>query len=91
MKLKIRIVVEESKNNFSAYSPDVLGCVAVGDTREDIENNMREALSHHIYENLKDGLSISEIIIWDKDFNPPKKDKQNFVSNYLFQPQVIPA
>jgi len=41
------IVIEKTDTGYSAYSPDVDGCVATGATREEVENNMREALQFH--------------------------------------------
>jgi len=52
------IVVEDAGNNFSAYSPDLLGCVATGATREEAEKNMYEAIQLHIEGLLEDGLPI---------------------------------
>ena len=43
---KYLIVVEEMSAGFSAYSPDLDGCVATGSTREEVEQNMREAIPH---------------------------------------------
>jgi predicted RNase H-like HicB family nuclease len=42
------IVVEETDTGYSAYSPDVLGCVATGMTREQVEREMRDALQFHL-------------------------------------------
>lgn len=43
------IVIEgNGSGNYSAYSPDVPGCAATGDTREEAETLMREALALHI-------------------------------------------
>ena len=43
------IVIEGDGNtNYSAYSPDVPGCAAVGDSPEDCEREMREALAFHL-------------------------------------------
>ena len=39
--MKYLIVIEKSKTGFSAYSPDVPGCVSTGRTVEEIEQNMR--------------------------------------------------
>jgi predicted RNase H-like HicB family nuclease len=52
------IVVEEAGQNYSAYSPDLPGCVATGDTREDAERNMYEAIQLHIDGLREDGLPI---------------------------------
>lgn len=42
------VVVECTQTGYSAYSPDLPGCVSTGRTREDIEANMREAIEFHI-------------------------------------------
>ena len=42
------IIVEPTETGFSAYSPDVAGCVATGRTREDVEREMREAIAFHL-------------------------------------------
>lgn len=52
------IVIEEAGDNFSAYSPDLPGCVATGATREETERNMYEALQLHIQGLVEDGLPI---------------------------------
>lgn len=41
------IVIERTGTGFSAYSPDVPGCAAVGDTEEETRRNFREALEFH--------------------------------------------
>ena len=41
------IVIEKTSTGFSAYSPDVPGCAAVGDTEEGTRQNFREALTAH--------------------------------------------
>lgn len=46
--MKYAVVFEQTLNNYSAYVPDLPGCVATGKTREDIERNIREAISFHI-------------------------------------------
>jgi predicted RNase H-like HicB family nuclease len=52
------IVIEEAGGNFSAYSPDLPGCVATGDTREETERNIYEAIQMHIEGMREDGLPI---------------------------------
>ncbi len=54
------IVIEKTKNNFSAYSPDLPGCVATGKTREEAERNMREAVEMHVQGLIEDKLPIPE-------------------------------
>ncbi len=55
MNSKFLVVIEKGKNNYSAYSPDVLGCVATGKTVEDTISNMKEVLEFHIGGMLEDG------------------------------------
>jgi predicted RNase H-like HicB family nuclease len=45
---KYLIVVEETRSGYSAYSPDLDGCVATGTTREEVESQMREAIAFHL-------------------------------------------
>ena len=52
------IVVENAGQNYSAYSPDLPGCVATGATREEAENTMFEAIQLHIEGLKEDGLPI---------------------------------
>lgn len=44
----LRVIIEDAGGNYSAYSPDLPGCVATGSTREEVEANMREAIEFHI-------------------------------------------
>jgi predicted RNase H-like HicB family nuclease len=45
---KFLIVIEKANGNYSAYSPDLPGCVATGKTKKDVEKNMYEAIEMHI-------------------------------------------
>ena len=51
---RFSIVIEKAKGNYSAYSPDLPGCIAVGDTIEETEQNMEEAIRFHIKGMLED-------------------------------------
>ena len=54
------IVVEKTNTGYSAYSPDIDGCIATGATKEEIHVNMHEAIQFHL-EGLKlEGISIPE-------------------------------
>ncbi len=56
--MKYLIILEKTSTGYSAYSPDLPGCISAGDTAENTETNMREAIEFHI-EGLRDeGLSI---------------------------------
>ena len=54
------VVIEKVNNNYSAYSPDLPGCVSTGATREEAEKNMHEAIEMHIQGLLEDNLAIPE-------------------------------
>ena len=55
--MKYLIVVEHTSTGFSAYSPDLDGCVATGATRDDVEREMREAIAFHLEGMRAEGLS----------------------------------
>jgi len=42
------VVIEKAQGNFSAYSPDLPGCIATGATQEDAEKNIHEAIELHV-------------------------------------------
>jgi len=42
------IIIEETGTGYSAYSPDVPGCVSTGRTRQEAEQSMREAIEFHL-------------------------------------------
>jgi len=52
------IVIEKANGDFSAYSPDLPGCIATGATREEAERNMHEAVRLHVAGLAEDGLPI---------------------------------
>jgi len=54
------IVIEKADHNYSAYSPDLPGCVATGATREEVEQNMHEAIELHVQGMLEDNLPVPE-------------------------------
>ena len=54
------VVIEKADRNYSAYSPDLPGCVATGDTREQAEQNMHEAVRMHVAGLLEDDLPVPE-------------------------------
>ena len=58
--MKCLIVIERTATGFSAYSPDLDGCVAVGATRDEIEHNVREAIAFHVESLRQDGISVPE-------------------------------
>ncbi|MDQ6946552.1 MAG: type II toxin-antitoxin system HicB family antitoxin [Actinomycetota bacterium] len=42
------VVIEQAEGNLSAYVPDLPGCVSTGDTREEVEANIAEAIRLHV-------------------------------------------
>ena len=57
---KFLVVIEKADDNYSAYSPDLPGCVATGATREEVERNMHDAIEMHVRGLLEDNLPIPE-------------------------------
>ena len=58
--MRYAIVIEWAGSNYSAYAPDVAGCVATGATLEEVKRHMREALDFHLEGLREDGLPIPE-------------------------------
>ena len=58
--MRYAIVIERAGSNFSAYVPDLPGCVAAGATIGEVETLIREAISLHLEEMREDGVSIPE-------------------------------
>ncbi len=52
------VIVEKTDGNYSAYSPDLPGCVATGATREETEERMQEAIELHIEGLREDGYPV---------------------------------
>ncbi|MFZ1908316.1 MAG: type II toxin-antitoxin system HicB family antitoxin [Burkholderiales bacterium] len=58
--MRYAVVIEKGKDNYSAYVPDLPGCVAVGDTVEETEREIQEAIEFHLEGMRADGLPIPE-------------------------------
>jgi predicted RNase H-like HicB family nuclease len=54
------IVVERARSNYSAYVPDLPGCVATGATVEEVEQLLHEAIEIHVAGMREDGLPVPE-------------------------------
>ncbi|HXC75693.1 MAG TPA: type II toxin-antitoxin system HicB family antitoxin [Candidatus Acidoferrum sp.] len=52
------VVVEHGATSFGAYVPDLPGCVAVGETREEVLKLIRQAIEFHIEGLRQDGLAV---------------------------------
>ena len=58
--MQYAMIVEKGEKNYSAYFPDLPGCIATGKTLEELKQAMREALELHLRGMLEDGLPIPE-------------------------------
>ena len=58
--MRYAIVIEKAENNYAAYVPDLPGCVTTGETIEETEQQIREAIEFHIRGLREDGLPIPE-------------------------------
>jgi predicted RNase H-like HicB family nuclease len=56
--MRYAVVIEKAENNYSAYVPDLQGCVATGATVEEIESEIREAIAFHLEGMREDGLPV---------------------------------
>jgi predicted RNase H-like HicB family nuclease len=57
---KYLVIYEKAKENYSAYSPDIPGCIATGKTRGETEKNIKEAIKFHLHGLKEDGLPLPE-------------------------------
>jgi len=58
MTVRYAIVIEQAPGNFSAYVPDLPGCVATGVSLTDVEQAMREAIAFHLDGLRQDGVRV---------------------------------
>jgi predicted RNase H-like HicB family nuclease len=56
--MRYAIVIETAENNFSAYVPDLPGCIATGESVKDTEKSIREAIAFHLEGLREDKLPI---------------------------------
>lgn len=55
--MKYLIVIEQTATGYSAYSPDLDGCVATGATREEVQEEMQDAIAFHLEGMRLEGIS----------------------------------
>jgi predicted RNase H-like HicB family nuclease len=58
--MRYAVVIEKAGGNYSAYVPDLPGCIATGATVEEVEAEIREAIRFHIEGMREDGSPIPE-------------------------------
>ncbi len=56
--MKYAIVIEKAQSNYSAYVPDLPGCIATGQSLAEVESEMRMAIEFHIQGLREDGLHV---------------------------------
>ena len=56
--MRYAVVIEKAEGNYSAYVPDLPGCVASGTTVAEVESQIREAIAFHVEGMREDGLPI---------------------------------
>lgn len=57
---KYLVVFEKAGSNYSAFSPDLPGCIATGKTRKEVAANIKEAITLHLTGMKEDGLALPE-------------------------------
>ena len=68
---KFLIVIERTDSGYSSYVPDLPGCIATGKTKEEVENNIYEAIQFHIEGLFENGLQVpisssgSEVMVFN--------------------------
>jgi predicted RNase H-like HicB family nuclease len=58
--MRYAVVIEKADGNYSAYVPDLPGCVATGDTVAAVESEIREAIHFHIAGLKADGIVVPQ-------------------------------
>jgi predicted RNase H-like HicB family nuclease len=56
--MRYAIVIERAAKNYAAYVPDLPGCVATGETRQEVQRLLREAIKVHLKGLREDGFEI---------------------------------
>ncbi|MCK5693407.1 MAG: type II toxin-antitoxin system HicB family antitoxin, partial [Bacteroidales bacterium] len=61
MDSRIMVVLEKTENGYSAYLPDLPGCISTGETISDVRNNIKDAVDFHL-----EGIQIENLPVPDK-------------------------
>ena len=59
--MRYAVVIEKAENNYSAYVPDLPGCVATGSTLAEVEREIREAVEFHLDGLREDGIVLPQL------------------------------
>ncbi|MGK7929140.1 MAG: type II toxin-antitoxin system HicB family antitoxin [Spirulina sp.] len=60
--MRYAIVIEKGQTSYGAYVPDLPGCVAVGETLQEVRELIAEAIAFHLEAIKEDGLTIPEAV-----------------------------
>ena len=74
--MQYAIIFEKCENNYSAYVPDLPGCIAVGETLQETRELIAEAIEFHIEALRESGYPIPLPLTHNQSINP-KDDKDN--------------
>jgi len=79
------VVYERGAHNWSAFSPDLLGCGSMGDGLEDTRTNMRQTMELYLSETAKAGESIPNALTTTVDFDEfdPEHESKHYVVEWL--------
>lgn len=58
--MRYAVVIEQAEGNYSAYVPDLPGCVTTGSSIAEVEHNIREAIEFHLDGLHEDGLPVPQ-------------------------------
>jgi len=79
------VVYEQGQTNWSAFSPDLLGCGSLGDTLEETRTNMREAMELYLNETATAGEPIPPALAGSVNFEEfdPRREAKQYVVEWL--------
>jgi len=58
--MKYLVIIEETKTGYSAFSPDLPGCIVAGSSKEEEEKNMKKAIAFHLEGMGQEGLKVPQ-------------------------------
>ena len=56
--MKYAVIIEKGEDGYGAYAPDLPGCIAAGETREEVKKLIQEAIEFHIEGLKEDGIPV---------------------------------
>ena len=62
--MKYTVVIEKAPDNYAAYAPDLPGCVAAAETKEEVMTLMRQAVALHIEALRQEGVPVPQPQAW---------------------------